>query len=136
MLVPRADPIMSDDAVRHFDLPALGTDQPRSHFKGGSEKFVSKLRREGLPLARLWENASALVSFGLNRKGQPGFWLVQKKREAAADSLMSPGFSEKVVAVGGTDFDRYMSAAAHERQWDLGTGRTQAPDAPKELGER
>ena len=38
------------------------------------------VRREGLPLARLWENKSALLSLGLNKKGKPGLWLVQKIR--------------------------------------------------------
>ena len=37
-------------------------------------------RREGLPLARLWENKSALLSLGLNKKGKPGLWIVQKIR--------------------------------------------------------
>jgi hypothetical protein len=38
------------------------------------------VRREGLPLARLWENKSALLSLGLNKKGKPGLWIVQKIR--------------------------------------------------------
>lgn len=40
--------------------------------------MVEHFHREGLPVARLWENHSALVSLGLNGKGKPGLWLVQK----------------------------------------------------------
>lgn len=40
--------------------------------------MINKFRREGLPLARLWENHSAMLSLGLNAKGKPGLWLVQK----------------------------------------------------------
>ncbi len=42
--------------------------------------FVSRVRREGLPFARLWESKSALLSIGLNRNGKPGLWLTQKIR--------------------------------------------------------
>jgi hypothetical protein len=47
---------------------------------GRTESFVRSFHREGLPVARLWENHSALVSLGLNGKGKPGLWLVQKTR--------------------------------------------------------
>jgi hypothetical protein len=42
------------------------------------EQMVQRFHREGLPVARLWESHSALVSIGLNQKGKPGLWLVQK----------------------------------------------------------
>ena len=45
-----------------------------------AEEFAQHVRREGLPLARLWENKSALLSLGLNKKGKPGLWIVQKIR--------------------------------------------------------
>jgi hypothetical protein len=44
----------------------------------GTEAFARQFHREGLPVARLWENKSALVSLGLNQRGKPGLWLVQK----------------------------------------------------------
>jgi hypothetical protein len=40
--------------------------------------MVLRFHHEGLPLARLWENKSALVSLGLNPKGKPGLWITQK----------------------------------------------------------
>jgi hypothetical protein len=46
--------------------------------KSPAEVFVKRVQREGLPIARLWENDSALVSVGLNQKGQMGLWLIQK----------------------------------------------------------
>jgi len=42
------------------------------------QDFVRRARREGLPVARLFESKSALVHVGLSPKGKPGLWLVQK----------------------------------------------------------
>jgi hypothetical protein len=58
-------------------LPALGG-QSTARVPGRLEQFARRVHREGLPVARLWENNSALVSLGLNPKGKPGLWLVQK----------------------------------------------------------
>jgi hypothetical protein len=57
-------------------LPALGADGMRSH--ASVQDFVQRVHREGLPVARLFESKSALVHLGLNPKGKPGLWLVQK----------------------------------------------------------
>jgi hypothetical protein len=46
--------------------------------KSAAEAWVGRARREGLPVARLWENKAALLGVGLNQKGQPGLWLIQK----------------------------------------------------------
>jgi hypothetical protein len=43
-----------------------------------AEAFARRVHKEGLPVARLWETRSALVSIGLNPKGKPGLWLIQK----------------------------------------------------------
>jgi hypothetical protein len=58
------------------DLPALGN----SGFKTASraEELARRFHREGLPIARLWESHSALVSLGLSPRGKPGIWLIQK----------------------------------------------------------
>jgi hypothetical protein len=45
---------------------------------GVVQAMVERFHREGLPVARLWQNHTALVSLGLNSKGKPGIWLVQK----------------------------------------------------------
>jgi hypothetical protein len=42
--------------------------------------IAHRIHREGLPLARLWESKSALISIGLNQRGKPGLWLTQKTR--------------------------------------------------------
>jgi hypothetical protein len=42
------------------------------------QALARRVHREGLPVARLWENKSALVSLGLNQKGKPGLWIIQK----------------------------------------------------------
>ena len=65
---------------RESNLPALGADAGEARTMSRVESFARRVHREGLPLARLWENHSALVSVGLNAKGKPGLWLVQKTR--------------------------------------------------------
>lgn len=42
------------------------------------EELARRVHREGLPVARLWENQSSLVSLGLNQRGKPGLWIVHK----------------------------------------------------------
>jgi hypothetical protein len=52
---------------------------PGLHFQGGrAQQLVDGFRRDGLPLARLWETRSSLLSLGLNQSGKPGLWLIQK----------------------------------------------------------
>jgi hypothetical protein len=51
-------------------------DRPMSR----AEEFTRRVHREGLPIARLWQSKSALISLGLNQKGKPGLWLIQKTR--------------------------------------------------------
>jgi hypothetical protein len=41
-------------------------------------EVAQRFHREGLPIARLWESHRALLSLGLNQRGKPGLWLVQK----------------------------------------------------------
>jgi hypothetical protein len=63
-----------------LQLPALGADAQQTRVPSHVEELVRRAHREGLPVARLWENKSALVSLGLNQRGKPGLWLVQKIR--------------------------------------------------------
>jgi hypothetical protein len=52
---------------------------PAFHFQDSRVKQIAeRFHREGLPVARLWETHSALLSLGLNGRGKPGLWLVQK----------------------------------------------------------
>jgi hypothetical protein len=57
---------------------ALGTTGPRMSVMSRAEELTRRIHREGLPLARLWESHSALLSLGLNPRGKPGIWLIQK----------------------------------------------------------
>jgi hypothetical protein len=61
-----------------MQLPALGSNGVRA--RPTIQEFVHRVRQEGLPVARLFEGKSALVHLGLNPKGKPGLWLVQKTR--------------------------------------------------------
>jgi hypothetical protein len=65
----------ADDRIRR---PALGTGELSFRTTSQAEIFARRIHREGLPVARLWESKSALVSIGLNQKGKPGLWLTQK----------------------------------------------------------
>jgi hypothetical protein len=42
--------------------------------------LAERFRREGLPVAKLWENHAAFISVGLSPRGKPGIWLIQKTR--------------------------------------------------------
>jgi hypothetical protein len=59
-----------------IQLPQLGLAGAQA--RPGIQQFVRQVRREGLPVARLFESKSALVHLGLSPKGKPGLWLVQK----------------------------------------------------------
>ena len=64
-------------STHSLQLPISGTDgHPREMSR--AEEFARRVHREGLPIARLWDGHSALVSLGLNQRGKPGLWLVQK----------------------------------------------------------
>jgi hypothetical protein len=65
-------------AQPQLQLPDLGANVTQSRISSRAEEFARRVHREGLPVARLWENKSALVSLGLNEKGKPGLWLIQK----------------------------------------------------------
>lgn len=41
---------------------------------------VRGMRRDGLPLVHLWRGAHGALSLGLNARGKPGLWLVEKVR--------------------------------------------------------
>jgi hypothetical protein len=44
------------------------------------EEMARRFPREGLPVARLFESQTSLVHVGLNPRGKPGIWLIQKLR--------------------------------------------------------
>jgi hypothetical protein len=64
----------------HDEERTLGPDEPQLKVSGGMQEFARRFHREGLPVARLWEGHSALVSLGLNQRGKPGLWLIQKTK--------------------------------------------------------
>jgi hypothetical protein len=78
-------------AIHHLDLgkadlgtddrnwsPALSGGELNFRVMGQAEISAHRIHREGLPVARLWESKSALLSIGLNPRGKPGLWLTQK----------------------------------------------------------
>jgi hypothetical protein len=43
-----------------------------------AEQLARNFHRDGLPLFRLFQSQNSLVHLGLNQKGKPGLWIVQK----------------------------------------------------------
>ncbi len=72
----RQSSLADEHAVDDNDLPELGKGSVRVMSK--PEEIARRVQREGLPLARLWESHSALLSLGLSPRGKPGLWLIQK----------------------------------------------------------
>jgi hypothetical protein len=67
-----------NNAQQPVELPMLGAEGMRA--RPTLQEFVTRVHREGLPVARLFETKSALVHLGLSPRGKPGLWLVQKTR--------------------------------------------------------
>lgn len=69
---------------RHFgvddrrQLVSLGTVDESFRVMNQPQAFARRVHQEGLPVARLWETKSSLLSIGLNQKGKPGLWLIKK----------------------------------------------------------
>jgi hypothetical protein len=64
------------ESTDHLQIPNLGSSS--MHSQPSMLERVQAARRDGLPIARLWENKTALVHLGFNQKGKPGLWVVQK----------------------------------------------------------
>lgn len=73
--VGKAD-LGTDD--RYEQRAALGVGGTNFRTMGQAEILALRIRREGLPFARLLESKSALLSIGLNQRGKPGLWVTQK----------------------------------------------------------
>jgi hypothetical protein len=67
----------SSEGASRMQLPSLGS-AGGQHIPGRVELLAKNFRRDGLPVAKLWQNQDSLVHLGLNNKGKPGLWLIQK----------------------------------------------------------
>jgi hypothetical protein len=68
----------SEDGMRR---PAFGADAMSFNEMSQPQiiaQRIQRIRREGLPIARLWESKSAALSIGLNQRGKPGLWFTQR----------------------------------------------------------
>lgn len=65
----------SDDLIAR---PGSGIRATRFPVMHEPESWLHRARREGVPILRLWNSKSASLSIGLNQKGKPGVWLIQK----------------------------------------------------------
>ena len=68
----------ADKIGENSRFAALGVAMNQTSEPSRAEAMVQRFRHEGLPVARLWEGHSGFVSLGLNARGKPGIWLVQK----------------------------------------------------------
>jgi hypothetical protein len=67
-----------DDAAEEPLHRGFGTGEARFPSMGQQETWLHRVHREGVPIVRLWNSRSALLSLGFNQRGKPGLWLVQK----------------------------------------------------------
>jgi hypothetical protein len=72
-----ASDLAGDDRIQ---MSAMGAGEAGRRTISPMQAFASRVHREGVPIARLWESKSALLSLGLNQRGKPGLWLFQKIR--------------------------------------------------------
>jgi hypothetical protein len=69
---------LNGEEQEHNGPSALGSLGTQSRMDSPMQALAHRVHREGVPVARLWENKSALVSLGLNQRGKPGLWIIQK----------------------------------------------------------
>lgn len=74
----RHDRLEATPARLEEQLPSLGAVDLAMRPMSRAEQLATRFRREGLPVARLFESRTALVSLGLSQRGKPGIWLIQK----------------------------------------------------------
>jgi len=65
-------------ADNRLQTRALGVGELKFRMMSQAEIFTRRVQQEGLPIARLFESKSALLSIGLNKRGKPGLWFTQK----------------------------------------------------------
>jgi hypothetical protein len=58
----------------------LGVSDANFRMASPAQRIVDRMHREGLPIARLWQSNSALLSIGLNQRGKPGIWFTKTIR--------------------------------------------------------
>jgi hypothetical protein len=73
---PAGKPALHDDD--RIWPSALVNGEASFHSMSPAQVFARRVHQEGVPVARLWESRSALLSIGLNQQGKPGVWLIQK----------------------------------------------------------
>jgi hypothetical protein len=68
----------SDNDAEDPPRTGFGTGEARFPMMSRQETWLHRVHREGVPIVRLWNSKAALLSIGLNQKGKPGLWLIQK----------------------------------------------------------
>jgi hypothetical protein len=56
----------------------LGDPKDSPRIPSRAEQLARNFHRDGLPVARLFQSQNSLVHIGLNPRGKPGLWFVQK----------------------------------------------------------
>ena len=72
--------LVDTDRNDHGAVSGLGSSDANFRFTSPAQRFVARVHREGLPIARLWQSDSALLSVGLNQRGKPGIWFTKTIR--------------------------------------------------------
>lgn len=69
--------ITDSGELDHSAPSGLGISDANFRVVSPAQRIVDRVRREGLPIARLWQSNSALLSIGLNQRGKPGIWFTK-----------------------------------------------------------
>lgn len=68
-----------------LQLPNLGAEGAQARVPSRVEDFARRVHKEGLPVAKLWENKSALVTLGTQSKGRAR--VVTRSKDSLSKSL-------------------------------------------------
>jgi|SRR5271169_1865314 len=73
------DPGKSDLATGDRVQPStLGMGEMNFRVMSQAAIYAHRVHEDGLPIVRVFESKSALLSIGLNKRGKPGLWFTQK----------------------------------------------------------
>ena len=75
---PAAKPHSEAAIESQAKLAGLGNSIGNQRVPGRVEQLARNFHRDGLPVARIFQSENSLVHLGLNQKGKPGLWIVEK----------------------------------------------------------
>jgi hypothetical protein len=71
----RSNGVMAETQAKWANLSSPADSQ---RISSRAEQLARNFHRDGLPVARLFQSQNALVHIGLNQKGKPGLWIIER----------------------------------------------------------